>query len=213
MSNKLRHWDLATIFIKTKKSINIRLFVESLGLKIDKKVAAQYFCECMYPSYDFIFLGIYKDLILINSPKLVDQFFSNDPSEIETKLISHFPNTDIGVFSIRTIDSHWGYSIFQNSKKIRTRFGDSKKGTQLEFGEILKEEEALFAWANYDSKGKRYFKFLGFMDHERFYEEEVGEDFIFSLSKRFLKSPLDETKDLLYETKLEGFKLLTQNDV
>lgn len=73
----------------------------------------------------------------------------------------------------------------------------------VEFGEILEEERELFSKSKVNATGERVFVFEDMPDDE-FQDDQVGENFIFDISHKYLGENLDAC-DELFETQFEGY--------
>lgn len=106
-------------------------------------------------------------------------------------------------FALHSVVNLWGYSIVNNERKLRVRAGSSEGGTMVEFGEIMEEERELFSKSKVNSSGERIFVFEDMPDDE-FQDDEVGENFVFDISRKYLGENLDAC-DELFETQFEGY--------
>jgi hypothetical protein len=98
----------------------------------------------------------------------------------------------------------WGYSVTVNGHKVRARAGSSDDGTFVEIGEPLEEEIELLSKSRLDENGNRIYLLDDFPD-EPFNEDQVRENFVFSICKRYFGEELDTADQLLFDTKLTGF--------
>jgi len=72
-------------------------------------------------------------------------------------------------------------------------------------GEPLAEEKELLSKSKLDSNGKRIYLFEDFPD-EPLDEDQVGEDFVFSICYKYLDEELDSAETSLHETILQGYR-------
>jgi hypothetical protein len=131
-------------------------------------------------------------------------FEAIDPSlsRAEVILSNTFQDTDIVTFILHSVVNLWGYSIVNNGKKVRVRAGDSEE-LIIERGEILEEEKELFSKSKLNDKGERVYIFDDMPDDE-FSADQVGENFVFDISTKYLGQSLDAC-DELFETEFEGY--------
>lgn len=90
-------------------------------------------------------------------------------------------------------------------KKIRARAGNSDDGTFVEIGEPLDEEKELLSKSKLDENGNKVYVLDEFPD-ETFSEDQVGENFVFLICKRYFDQELDSAHDLLFKTTLAGYQ-------
>ena len=153
----------------------------------------------------FIMAGIFGNIlksigIFENIPTT---FFNGLILRGERMLTSFFPDTEICALVLHSVVNFWGYSISKNNEKIRVRAGSAESGTFIEHGDVIEEEKALFAKSEI-TNGKRLFHFDDMPD-EYFTDDQVGENFVFDISKRYLGEQLDADEEL-FETELKGFQ-------
>ena len=119
-----------------------------------------------------------------------------------------FPNSEICSIVLHSAVNLWGYSVTQNGQKIRARAGSADDGTFVEIGEPLEEEKELLSKSKLDDNGNRTY-LLDDFPNEPFNEDQVGENFVFSICKRYFDEELDCADDLLFETTLTGYRFET----
>ena len=142
------------------------------------------------------YIGEYKDSLIISAYGLPFHFYDVELSEFENNLIKQFPYSEIFATTLESSVNHWGYAIIQNGQKIRLRVGDSENEI-IEYGEVLDEEKALFSKSKIDSNGNRIYLLDEFPDEE-FTEDQVGEEFVFEIFKRFIGEKFDMADDSLF---------------
>lgn len=196
-------WKTSIIIVNSKNEFDKNELFESLGYYELKSVDNQYFESIMNPDDDKIYIGKYNGNTIICMQDLPLESLDKTVSRAEKMLSNKFPNIDIVTFALHSVVNLWGYSIVNNGKKLRVRAGSSEGGTMVEFGKILEEEKELFSKSKMNSSGERIFLFEDMPDEE-FQDDQVGENFVFDISRKYLGENLDAC-DELFETKFEGF--------
>ena len=196
-------WKISTIIINSNKEINELDLLESLGFKNTFEIKSEVFEDVMNPDDNKVYIGKYKGNLIICAQEFPTSFFNGIILKGEKMLTSFFPDTEICALVLHSAVNFWGYSISKNNKKIRVRAGSAEAGTFIEYGEPIEEEKALFAMSEI-THGKRLFHFDDMPD-EYFTDDQVGENFVFDISKRYLGEQLDASEEL-FETELKGFQ-------
>ena len=107
-------------------------------------------------------------------------------------------------FALHSVVNLWGYSVVKNGEKLRVRAGSSEGGILIEFGEMMEVEKELFSQSKVNADGERVFVFDDMPDDE-FHDDQVGENFVFDISEKYLGESLDACDQLLFGTQLQGY--------
>ena len=198
-------WKMSMIVIKSEQLKNEKELLESLGYGSLKKIDSQYMEEVLIPEEGEVYIGRYNGNIIICEQDLPFEIIEGTAIEEEIVLFKLFPNIEIASFILQSTINMWGYSLSKNGIKARIRLGSSESGTIIDYGDVLEEEKELFSNSSVNNDGERVFKFKDIPDDE-FLDDQVGENFIFSLSTRFFGESIDNLDDLLYEIKFKGFR-------
>lgn len=204
-------WKLSSIIINPKTDIPGENLLEEIGFTNLKKIAEVPYDVAIYPDSDKAFIGTYKGNLIISVNNLPLEFFTNTLSALEEKLINLFPHSEICAVSLNSVINHWGYAIIKDGKKIRARTGNSDSGTTLDFGEPLTEEIELLSKSQLDENGNRMY-YLEKKPAEAYFEDQVGENFVFEIFKRYTGTQLDHDDELLFETNFKGYQISTYVD-
>lgn len=198
-------WKASTIIINKPTQVDNETLLQELGLENLTRIEDEPFEVAINPDYNRVYIGTYKDNLLICVPDIPMQFFDDTETETEKTLNRIFPNSEICSIILHSVVNLWGYSVSKNGQKIRARTGSSDDGTFVELGEPLDEEKELLSKSKLDENGNRIYLLDEFPD-EPFTEDRVGENFVFSICKRYFEEELDSADDLLFETTLTGYK-------
>ena len=198
-------WKASTIIINKPTQVDNEDLLKTLGYDNLTKIEDEPFEVAINPDDNKVYIGIYKDNLLICAPDIPMQFFEDNETHTEKTLNQIFPNSEICSIVLHSAVNLWGYSITQNGQKIRARAGSADDGTFVEIGEPLEEEKELLSKSKLDDNGNRTYLLDDFPD-EPFNEDQVGENFVFSICKRYFDEELDSADDLLFETTLTGYK-------
>ena len=197
-------WKASSIIISPLSATDNEKLLNELGFINLLKIEDEPFEVAIYPDDNKVYIGTYKNNLIISAPDLPLTFFEDELTPAEKTLIAHFPNTEICSIVLHSAVNFWGYSLAKNGIKIRARAGSSDDGTFVDFGEPLEEEKELLSKSTVDNEGNRTY-LLDDFPNEPFTEDAVGENFVFEISSRFFGVPLDRADDLLFETTLTGY--------
>ncbi len=197
-------WKASMIVIDSDKTLEADQLLNALGFYSLQEVDEQTFEQIMNPDDDVVYLGYYNNTTIICTQELPLTFMEERVCQAEKVLSELYPNTEIASFVLHSVVNLWGYSICKNGEKIRVRAGTAESGTMVDYGEIIEEEKHLFSQAKIKESGKRVFVFDDLPEDE-FEDDQVGENFVFDISQKYLGAPIDGAEDLLYETKFKGY--------
>jgi hypothetical protein len=198
-------WKASTIIInKPTREVDNEHLLKELGFGYLTRIEDEPFEVAINPDNHKVYIGTYKDNLLICAPDIPMHFFEGTESSTEKILNQQFPDSEICSIVLHSVVNLWGYSVTRNGKKIRARAGSSDDGTFVEFGEPLDEEKELLAKSTINQEGQRTYIFDD-IDDEPMTEDQVGENFVFAICKRYFGEELDSADDLLFETTLKGY--------
>lgn len=197
-------WKASAIIINTlPEEVDIEAIIRSLGYNDLEKINDISFDSAIYPAEGEIYTGVYKGNLIITAQELPLYFLDVDSNEIEKRLIRLFPDGEICALSLNNTINHWAFSVVQNGKKLRAKAGDMNSGTIVDSGQPLVEELELLAGSRLNQNGQREYNVTPDGEFDR--EDQLGEEFVFELSKRYLVERLDED-DELFETTFWGYR-------
>ena len=98
----------------------------------------------------------------------------------------------------------WGFAVYQDGRRIRGRAGSADDGVFCDDGAPLPEEAELLAHSRIEG-GERLYRLPSFPD-EDFAEDQVGEEYVFKIYRRFTGLQLNMDEALL-DMKCAGFRL------
>jgi hypothetical protein len=203
-------WKASTIIIHEPTAVDHEALLKKIGLVDLKKISNEPFEVALNPTGNKVYIGTYKNNLLICIEDLPMHFFEKKESTIEKKLYEIFPNSELCAIVLHSGVNLWGYSISKKGSKIRVKAGSADDGTFVEIGDPIKEEQALLSKSTVSSNGQRTY-LLDEDDDEPLTEDQVGENFVFAISKRYFGVELDHAEDLLYETSLTGYTYQISN--
>lgn len=196
-------WKASVIIVHKPTEVNKDKLLKDLGFYNLKKIEDEPFGAVINPNGNKVYMGTYKDNLLICTPDLPMQFFEANKTETELTFNRFFPQSEICSIVLHSVVNLWAYSVTINGKKLRARAGSADDGTFLEIGEPLEEEKELLSKSEMDENGNRVYMFEDLTD-EPCSEDQVGENFVFAICKRYFDEELDRADDL-FETVMEGF--------
>jgi hypothetical protein len=205
-------WKASTIIVHNPVLIDNEQLLTRLGFKNLKKIEDEPFESAINPDDNKVYIGTFEDNLLICAPDIPMHFFEDAYGANEKTLYSVFPNSEICAIILHSTVNLWGYSVSKSGQKIRIRAGSADNGTFIEMGEPLEEEQELLSKSKIDDHGNRVY-FLDDFPDESFSEDQVGENFVFAICKRYFGQELDRADDLLFETRLTGYSYEGTNKI
>ncbi len=197
-------WKTSTLIIHQPSAVDYEQLLNELGYQGLTKIEDAPFEVAHHPEDDTVYIGSYKDNLLICAPDIPMQFFDDQKSAALATLYQRFPNAEICSIILHSSVNLWGYSVHKNGQLIRVRAGNADQGTFKEWGEPLDEEQALLSTSIRNKKGERMYPYTAAAD-ELLTEDQVGEQFVFDVCKRYFGEALDQADGLLFETTLQGY--------
>jgi len=197
-------WKVSTIIVNPKSEIDKEKLLNKLGFFNLTKIEDQPFEVAINPDDGKVYIGTYKDNLLISAPDLPLTFFEDNLTVAEKVLTEYFPKSEVCSIVLHSSVNLWGYSVIKGGKKLRARAGSSDDGTFVELGEPLEQEKELLSKSTIDTNGNRSYLLEEFPD-EPMTEDQVGENFVFEICSRYFGTQLDRADDLLFETVLIGY--------
>jgi hypothetical protein len=198
-------WKASVIIVNKPTQVDNEELLKDLGFINLTKIKDELFEVAMNPKNKTVYIGSYKDNLLICDPDIPMLYFGEEETTTEKFLKQKFPNSEICSITLNSVVNLWAYSVTKNGQKLRAKAGSSEDGTFLEFGEPLDEEKELLSKSKLDKNGNRIYIFDNSPD-QPFDEDQVGENLVFSICQRYFGEELDSADDLLYETTLTGYK-------
>jgi hypothetical protein len=184
-------WKIFLIIITNAANVETTEVPQKIGfdqLKPSKEIKLQ---EAQYEQG--ISVGKHEDKIFIVSRGYVFDFFNKLPSELEKRVTTAFPNSEIAALAIYSVSDVYGYSIIQNGVRQRVKAGADLE-VDIDYGNKLQEEndvakEKLFDKEHLEEMKKDYSK----EELQKVIDQEISFRTIFRLSKRYFGSEFDRT--------------------
>lgn len=198
-------WKASAIIINKPTQVDNETLLTELGFNNLTRIEDEPFEVAINPDDNKVYIGSYKNNLLVCASGIPTQFFDENETPIEKTFNRIFPYSEICSIVLHSAINLWGYSVTKNGKKIRARAGNSDDGTFVEIGEPLDEEKELLSKSKLDENGNKVYVLDEFPD-ETFSEDQVGENFVFLICKRYFDQELDSAHDLLFKTTLTGYQ-------
>jgi hypothetical protein len=198
-------WKASIVIIHNPARAANEQLLQEIGFNKLTKIKDEPFETARDPGNKKVYIGTYENNIILCTPDIPMQFFEETETYLESKFKKLFPNSEICAIVLHSTVNLWGYSIIINGTKVRARAGSSDDGTFVEVGLPLEEENELLSKSNLDSSGKRIYVLDDFPD-EIFSEDQVGENFVFSICTRYFGVELNSADKTLFDTILIGYK-------
>lgn len=197
-------WKASTIIVHQPSEVNYENLLNRLGFTNLRPIEDEPFESTIYPEEGNVYIGLYKNNLLICERDITHDFIGTDEPVLIKTLTEFFPNNEMCAITLHSAVNLWGYTVMKNSKILRARAGDADNGTYLDQGDPLPEEKELLSKSTLDKNGKRIYQLEDFPD-EPFQEDQVGENFVFAICKRYFGEELDQLDDSFFEIMLKGF--------
>jgi hypothetical protein len=198
-------WKASAVIIHKPARAGNQQLLQEIGFNKLTKIKDERFKTAIHPENNKVYIGEYKNNIIICARDISMQFLEEPETHLEYRFKQLFPDSEICAIVLHSTVNLWGYSIIINGTKVRARAGSSDDGTFVEVGLPLAEESELFSKSHLDKNGKRIYVLDDFPD-EIFSEDQVGENFVFSICKRYFDEELDSADQLLFDTNLIGYR-------
>ncbi len=196
-------WKASMIIVSKPAPVDLRSLLGELGFSNLTKIEDEPVEVAINPRDNQVFIGSYKGNLLICALNFPMDFFYTYESHTEKILINTFPGCEICSIVLHSSINLWAYSITKNGQKIRVRAGRADEGTYIDLGEPLEEEKELLSRSTIDEDGARTY-ILEEFGGKPMSEDQVGENFVFAICKRYFGEELDQADELL-ETELTGY--------
>ncbi len=197
-------WKISLIIITNPSTISHKELLTGLGLKRFSETGSGSIEEASTISNKKTYIGDYKGQLVIHDWTIPEKIILQNNTPEEKFLASRFPNSEIAVMELVSTINFWGYKILKDGKVLRHRAGDADKGTYFDLGDPLEEEKPLLAQSYINEEGERMYR-MEDMPGEEFNEDQVGENFVFEIGRRYLGRQLDMADDFLWETPLTEY--------
>ncbi|MDC7997702.1 hypothetical protein [Gilvibacter sediminis] len=192
-------WKIYTTFIKTKEKVEINnAFVRSLGfLNFDLTEKTEFIFG---PKLGELFIGVYKDYLMIAHSTLSFEFEQESKTKTESKILSVFPDAEIINLHIGHILS---FCVFENGRKVRRK----SVGDEIfeNTGELIEEE---LYWKNQQLINKEELDEITKQEYQIELENRLTYETCFELTKRVFGKRFDELDTEEYNH--HGFKFVNK---
>jgi len=169
-----------------------------------EKIEDEPFEAVINPDDEKVYFGTYNGNLIICDSGLSMKFFDMPSPVFDEMFTKQFPNSEICFVALHSVVNLWAYGILKNGHRLRVRAGSADDGTYMDEGEPLPEEIQLLSTSHINSGGNRVYRNEEFPDQEMS-EDQVGEEFVFSICSRYFGDPLDRLDDSFLETMFSGY--------
>ncbi len=204
-------WKASALIITDPVKIDYEELLWKLGYSNLKRIEDEPFEVAINPDDNKVYIGTYKGNLLICEQNLPARFFEPSQTKYETRISQIFAASEICSIILHSAVNLWGYSITVKGEKVRARAGSADDGTFCEMGHPVLEENELLSKSQLNEAGNRIY-FLEDPGDEALTEDQVGENFVFAITKRYFGEELDQADDLLFETTLIGYSFSNLGD-
>lgn len=156
------------------------------------------------PKEHWVYIGKYKDNLIICTQDVNSGFFEETVTPVEERLHGLFPKSEICAVVLHSVVNLWGFAVTINKEKIRAMAGSADDGTFLEMGAPLPEEMELLSKAYKDENGNRVYNLNDDPD-DLYSEDAVGENYVFEICARYFGEDLDGADAEVLSTMMTGY--------
>lgn len=184
-------WKLYSIIYKAQNKNETALIkqIENSTKAVEYlKVGKKPYNECMNPKEGFLYLGKFKDYLIINEANIALGFFEQPASKTENFWRTLSRNSqDIYCFILDSVSCMYGFAYLSNQRKIRCKWGYLDEPIKLDIGPPLHLEKEFYEKENINSLLK---------DGETEFHQ-IGEDLVFHLITKILGESPIHSADLM----------------
>lgn len=180
-----------------------RWILSELPLPPHELVGPATFESGSYANDDQLFIGAYPGTLLIGHSALSGRCIESDWQPVLRAVHSVLPGAEMAAFALHSVVDLNGYAVFRGIDRIRVRYGADGE-EHINEGELLPEEIELYKQSELRD-GERFFKME--FDGQTFEQSELemGEEFVFEVTKRYFGKRLDQFESLKWP--MEEFRL------
>lgn len=197
-------WQACGILINNPPEISNEEIMTALGISFEKPESNP-LIEVINTENRICF-GRYKRNIIISMPLKTISLVIDEGEQRNTKLQSIFPTSEIFCFLLQSENDTYGYVVFRDKKLIRFKAGNNIIKVMADEGEPLEEELELLSKSELKEEGKRIFYFDD-SPERTFTDEQISEQFIFNIFKRYTGERLDKDETLLFHTLFDCYSI------
>ena len=145
-------WKLYSILYKPKNKTEKNLIkqIENSRKGIDYlKSGTTTFRDCMYPKEGFLYLGKYKDFLIVNEVNMSLDFFQ-EPASIGERFWRTLSRNgqEVYCFVLDSTTCMYGFAYLTNQRKLRCKYGTMDESVILDIGAPLSIEQAFYKKKN-----------------------------------------------------------------
>ena len=206
-------WKASMLIVNNPTPVDHQKLLQDMGFANLNKIEDESFNSVIYPEDGRVYIGTYKgNLIICSNDFAHDDFLKNQEAKAKQVLASAFPSSEICAIALHSGVNLWSYAVMQHGKTLRARAGSSEDGTFVEIGEPLEEEKELLSKSTVGKNGKRTYILRAEDADDPYQEDQVGENFVFAVCKRYFGHELDHSDDEMYDTRLTGYSYKKDSD-
>lgn len=166
------------------------------------------FEEGAYPRNGNLYIGAYDQVLIVGHLDMANSCFQGTVPPVVSVLHELMPSATVAAFELHSVVNLYGYALFRKNELIRARAGSADDGVFLDIGELLPEEQELFAKSTINADGDQVWQedFDGVT--EEFDHSSMGEEFVFEITKRYFGERFDSFDH--FELPMTEFKSISK---
>ena len=141
-------WKASVIIVHKPMQMDDEQLLKELKFDHLVKIKDELFEAVINPTNHRVYIGNYKDNLLMCVPDIPMQIIESDETETEKVLTKLFPNSEICSIILHSTVNLWGYAIIKSGERIRVRAGSAEDGPFIDLGEPLEEEKKILPFTN-----------------------------------------------------------------
>lgn len=158
----------AFILIDGAKGADVSELADVLKLREHKHTLTRLADIELFPEEGKTKIAKWRDLFIVLSWDVVEDMLYQTDSDNTKALVSQYHGSNIMLGYLHSGNNSFGYELYSNAVKLRTRLGDHDDPEAVSFGDVLSEELTVQANADDDDT-----------------PDVLGENMVFELTKRF----------------------------
>jgi len=144
--------------------------------------------DCINPKDDYLYIGKFKDYLIINEASMALDFFQEPVSKTERFWRTLSRNSqEIYCFILNGITNMYGFAYLLNQRKIRCKYGTMDESVILDLGALLKSEKDYYERKNTNA----------LIEDGEIEFHQIAEDLIFHFFNEILGESPNYNSDLM----------------
>lgn len=193
-------WKVSCVLIKPSSIITNEQVLLGFGFYNHRFVGNDELEEVLFPVDDIIHIGRTENTIVITHQQLAFELLDEKCNLDKYPIFRTFSDIKICTLVLHSVINYFGFSLIKERELKRLKTGDAENGTVSDFGRVLPEENDLLSRSFISEDGRRLYRLDEFPE-ELFTEDQVGENYVLNLFKKYTNKSISE----LYSLRMKGY--------